>query len=283
VVTNVTLFIVSFLYAPFAPAAESLSVLLQKAIYAEETEGNLDSAIRIYEQIAADGAANRSLIAQAQFRLAVCYQKQGDRQRAIAAFSGLLKQFPGETALANQTREQLVALGQPAPETVTLRKVADFDNQWFRAVSPDSRLIAFMGPDGEMLMQEPAAARTWHLFKCNWDTQPWGLVFSPDSKRVAYDTVGRLSLLPMSTDPMSGQSTKRRTATGFSRGPGLRPPDRYLRFAKNRAKAQPCSSRSTRHPEHRNSSIAWFLLPAAIVFLHSTGDLLPSSTVRVCP
>ena len=70
-----------------APAAESLSVLLQKAIYAEETEGNLDSAIKLYEQIATEGAANRALIAQAQYRLAVCFQKQGKKELAVAAFN----------------------------------------------------------------------------------------------------------------------------------------------------------------------------------------------------
>ena len=55
-----------------APAAESVSVLLQKAIYAEETEGNLESAIKLYEQIASDAATNRPMVAQAQYRLAVC-------------------------------------------------------------------------------------------------------------------------------------------------------------------------------------------------------------------
>src|SRR5438876_808219 len=80
------------------PAAESLSVL-QKAIYAEETEGNLESAIKLYEQIARDAASNRPMVAQAQYRLAVCYQKQGSKDRAVAALNELMKQFPAEAAL----------------------------------------------------------------------------------------------------------------------------------------------------------------------------------------
>ncbi|MBI4660065.1 MAG: hypothetical protein HY735_14590 [Verrucomicrobia bacterium] len=53
----------SMLIAFPAPAAESLSVLLQKGIYAEETEGNLDAAIKIYEEIvnAADANPERDL------------------------------------------------------------------------------------------------------------------------------------------------------------------------------------------------------------------------------
>ena len=50
--------IVSFCIPEFASAAESLSVLLQKAIYAEETEGNVDAAIKLYEQIATEIASN---------------------------------------------------------------------------------------------------------------------------------------------------------------------------------------------------------------------------------
>ena len=59
--------VLTWLLALPLSAAESLSVLLQKGIYAEETEGNLASAISIYEKIAAEGAANRALVTQAQY------------------------------------------------------------------------------------------------------------------------------------------------------------------------------------------------------------------------
>src|SRR5437763_14659178 len=73
----------AFFFVSSAPATESPSVLLQKGIYAEETEGNLDSAIRIYEQIAAEAATNRAVVAQAQYRLALCYQRKNNREQAI--------------------------------------------------------------------------------------------------------------------------------------------------------------------------------------------------------
>src|SRR5471032_1901276 len=77
-----------------APAAESPSVLLQKGIYAEETEGNVDAAIKIYEQIAAEAATSRAVVAQAQYRLAVCYQKKGNKEQAIRLLEELVQQFP---------------------------------------------------------------------------------------------------------------------------------------------------------------------------------------------
>lgn len=72
-------------------SAESASVLLQKGIFAEETEGNLDAAIKIYEQIAAEAAANRAVAAQALYRLAVCCQKKGSKAEAIADHSSLVR------------------------------------------------------------------------------------------------------------------------------------------------------------------------------------------------
>lgn len=74
-----------------ARAAESASVLLQQGIFAEETEGNLDAAIKIYEQIGAELAANRPVVAQAQYRLGVCYQKKGNKDQAIKVLNELVQ------------------------------------------------------------------------------------------------------------------------------------------------------------------------------------------------
>lgn len=77
-----------------ARAAESLSVLLQKGILAEETEGNLEAAIKIYEGIFKEGEANRSLVAQAQYRLGVFQLKKGKKDHAVSTFRNLMNNFP---------------------------------------------------------------------------------------------------------------------------------------------------------------------------------------------
>ena len=56
-----------------APAnAQSAADLLQKGIHAQETVGDVDSAIQIFRQVAASPAANKVLAAQAQYQLVVC-------------------------------------------------------------------------------------------------------------------------------------------------------------------------------------------------------------------
>ncbi|MCP4378257.1 MAG: hypothetical protein GY794_19035, partial [bacterium] len=56
--------------------AESPAMLLEKGIFAEETKGDVDAAIKIYKQITDDAKANRKYVAQAMYRLGVCYMKQ---------------------------------------------------------------------------------------------------------------------------------------------------------------------------------------------------------------
>src|SRR4051812_2571665 len=94
--------IIGALFTCSLTAAESASVLLQKGIYAEETEGNVDAAIKIYEQIAAESATNRAIVAQAQYRLAVCYQKQGKKEQAIKVLQELMQQSPIDAAVLSK-------------------------------------------------------------------------------------------------------------------------------------------------------------------------------------
>ncbi len=76
--------VVAALAAGLTARAESAAVLLEKGVYAEETAGDLDGAIKIYEQIVADAQAARPKAAEAHLRLGICYAKKGDA--AIVAF-----------------------------------------------------------------------------------------------------------------------------------------------------------------------------------------------------
>ena len=82
-----------------ALSAQDPSVLLEKAIYAEETLGNLNEAIGIYQQIAAAAETNRATAALALYRLGRCYQKSGRAEDAQAAFAKLTKMYPEQKDL----------------------------------------------------------------------------------------------------------------------------------------------------------------------------------------
>ncbi|MFB0554457.1 MAG: hypothetical protein ACETWQ_14225, partial [Phycisphaerae bacterium] len=65
-------------FANRSSGAKSASVLLQEGLYAEQIDGDLDAAIRIYGQVIADSSAQRSHIAQAMYRQGMCYLKKQD-------------------------------------------------------------------------------------------------------------------------------------------------------------------------------------------------------------
>lgn len=182
-----------------ARAADSPSVLLQKGIYAEETEGNVDAAIKIYEQIGAEAATNRAVAAQAHYRLAVCHQKKGSNPQAIALLKELLRQFPTETALGEQAQARLTELGQAPTDVVTMRKLPVAMSGNVMAVSPDGRYFASWWNSLDIKVTEIPTAKSWTVVKGTDSEHVFGyMAFSPDSQRIAYDLGGKTIMISKS-------------------------------------------------------------------------------------
>jgi hypothetical protein len=81
--------------------------LLQKAIYTEETVGNLDEAMKLYEQVISEGKAGQEAAAQAQYRLGLCHLKKGEEAEAKAAFEKLIADYPDAKELIAKAREHV--------------------------------------------------------------------------------------------------------------------------------------------------------------------------------
>lgn len=100
-----------------APArAAAPADLLEKAIYAEETKGDLAGAIQLYKEISAAADAERPVAAQALLRLGSCQLKAGRKEEAAATFRKLSKEYPEQKALIARIPPQATALALgPAP------------------------------------------------------------------------------------------------------------------------------------------------------------------------
>jgi|GEM_PF-6005622 len=70
--------------------AKSASVLLREGLYAEEVEGDLNAAIKVYQQVREDSSAPDNLVAQALYRQGMCYMKLKKEPETKAAFSELV-------------------------------------------------------------------------------------------------------------------------------------------------------------------------------------------------
>jgi tetratricopeptide (TPR) repeat protein len=83
----------------------------QKGLIKEEGEGALLEAIAIYNVVAEDGFAERSLQAKALLHVGLCYEKLG-KQEAQKTYRNIISQFPDQTETVKVAREKLSALTQ---------------------------------------------------------------------------------------------------------------------------------------------------------------------------
>jgi tetratricopeptide (TPR) repeat protein len=97
--------------------AQDPSVLLEKAIYTEETLGELQEAIAIYQQVVLSTEANHVTAALALYRLGICYQKSGRAEDAKMTFDKLIRLYPDQQDLISMIPGTVSALPQlhPAP------------------------------------------------------------------------------------------------------------------------------------------------------------------------
>ena len=113
---HTTLFIIAVLLVGLlAPVvhAKSAAELLREGLYAEEVEGNLDSAIGIYQQIIADTTAPKNLVAQALYHQGLCYMKKRNETEARAVFQKLVTDYSDQTELVDKAKPMLEELGTP--------------------------------------------------------------------------------------------------------------------------------------------------------------------------
>jgi tetratricopeptide (TPR) repeat protein len=98
--------------------AATTSELLQQGLYAEEVEGNLDSAIKTYDQVIKNGSAPPNHVAQALYREGMCYLKLKDEASARAALEKLVADYPGQTEIVEKARPILDELTDFDPATL---------------------------------------------------------------------------------------------------------------------------------------------------------------------
>ena len=98
-----------------AALAKSANVLLQEGLYAEEVDGDLDAAIKIYAQIIKDGSGQRSHIAQAMYRQGMCYLKKQQEQQAKLVFDELVAGYSDQTKIISKVKPLLQELSNADP------------------------------------------------------------------------------------------------------------------------------------------------------------------------
>ena len=84
--------------------------LFQKGLMKENGEGDLQAAIKIYEEVVADENAENSVKAKAQLHIGLCYEKLG-KTEAIKAYELVLQNYQNyedEVQLASLRLSELI-------------------------------------------------------------------------------------------------------------------------------------------------------------------------------
>ena len=121
------------LIPPALPAATNdLSGLLQKGLFEEEANRNLDAATEAYRAVSAQYGRDRALAATAIFRLGEIYRKQSKTNEAIVQYERIVREFPDQETLVRLSRQNLAGIGAgsaaaatPPPPSATLELNAE--------------------------------------------------------------------------------------------------------------------------------------------------------------
>ena len=91
--------VTSLLPTALMAAAASPSELLEQGIYSEETKGDVDAALKLYQQVVTEAKTGQAVAAQAQYRLGVCLYKKKNYAAAMSAFEKLIRDYPEQKDL----------------------------------------------------------------------------------------------------------------------------------------------------------------------------------------
>lgn len=88
-------------------AEKSPVMLLQKALYQEESEDNLDTTIELYEQILGQSPNVKAVAARAAYQLGMCHLKKGKHDKAVKYFQQVIHQYPKQVSATMKAQNQL--------------------------------------------------------------------------------------------------------------------------------------------------------------------------------
>ncbi len=132
--------VVVLMLACHAGAADALTEKLQRGLFEEEANHNLEAAIKEYQSVVAQSDEQRKMTATALFRLAECYRKLGKTNEAQGFYQRVVRDFSEQEPLVKLSismtgSKPSPAAGQPGLSEQMKRKDAEEEAEklaWWR-------------------------------------------------------------------------------------------------------------------------------------------------------
>jgi Tol biopolymer transport system component len=167
-------------------------VLFEKAKFAMETKGDLNEAIKLFNELIQKYPGEREYAAKSQLYIGLCYEKLGLKE-AQKAYLKVIDSYPEQTEAVKLANEKLSLLlraeavvGKENKE-FSIRKVSDALTDG--AISSDGRYLSYMdGDTGDLAIYEIATGKKSRLTrnKGPWDEYAESSRWSPDGKQIVY-------------------------------------------------------------------------------------------------
>ena len=121
--------------------------LLQSGRYAEEVEGDLRAALRIFQSIVSDFPEHRAVVATALVRIGRAFETLGEAG-ARQAYQRVLNDYPGQAEAAAEARARLASLQPESGTDRTFALLLDLEDSEFTDfdLSPDGNRVLAVGP-----------------------------------------------------------------------------------------------------------------------------------------
>jgi ankyrin repeat protein len=104
--------------------ANDLTAALQRGLFEEEGNRDLEAAISAYQSLATQFDKSRQVAATAIFRLGECYRKLGRTNEAVAQYERIVREFTDQQTLATLSRQNLTGLSVTTSERPTIAETS---------------------------------------------------------------------------------------------------------------------------------------------------------------
>jgi len=179
---------------------ESAKELFEKAIYLEETKGELEKAIAVYDRIIKEFPDERAIAAKAQLHIGTCFEKLGIKE-AQKAYQNVIDKYPEQTESVKIAKEKLSillkarAVVKKGDVEQKATKIFESTEKAYGFISPDGTNLALVGGEGDIWLREISSGKETRLTQT--PSFKYWCFWSPDSKTIAYlDVLNGLFVVP---------------------------------------------------------------------------------------
>jgi Tol biopolymer transport system component len=193
--------------------------LFEKALYVEESQGDLQKAIAIYQDLLKRFPESREAAAKAQLHIGLCYEKLGLKE-AEKAYQSVIADFPEQLQEVKTAKEKLSfilktkSISSTADKGLNVRLIwSGPDADSVGKASPDGKFLSFIDKEtANLSIKDIASGKTTVVT----NKEPWGKSYefavnscwSPNGKQLAYGWFNKDNSIELRTVDTDGSNVR---------------------------------------------------------------------------